>query len=329
MKKAPKLNRSERLEIQILTSKGYSVRAIARAMGRSPNTVSAELGRNRLRDGTYEAQKADHKSYVRRKYAKFQGKKIHENKQLQEFITKHLQLNWSPSSISGHLQAHPELGIYASKTAIYEWLRSTWGQDYCVYTYSRRQRTKKHKANKTARVMIPSRVSIYERPLSAEDRSEAGHWEYDSVVSSKRSGSTAALAVIVERTSRFICVEKVPNLKPAPYAETIAVQLRGHRVRTLTTDNGQENRYHKATTLATGAPVYFTEPYSSWQKGGVEHANKLLRWYFPKGTDFSQVSDRDVTLAVERINKRPRKILGYKSALEVAKEKGIILPAVS
>lgn len=298
-------------------------------MGRSPNTISAELQRNCLRDGSYEAGKANHKAYVKRKYAKFQGKKIHENKQLQEFITTHLQLNWSPSSISGYLSAQPELGIYASKTAIYEWLRSTWGQDYCVYTYSRRQRTKKHKANKTARVMIPARVGIAERPLSTADRREPGHWEYDSVVSSKRSGSTAALAVMVERTSRLICVRRVPNLKPAPYAQVIATQLRGKHVRTLTTDNGQENRSHKATTLATGAPVFFTDPYSSWQKGGVEHANKLLRWYFPKGTDFSQVSDRDVTLAVERINKRPRKILGYKSALEVAKEKGVILPVVS
>ena len=97
----------------------------------------------------------------------------------------------------------------------------------------------------------------------------------------------------------------------------------------MTTDNGIENRRHALVTKKTGAPVFFTDPYSSWQKGSVENANKMLRRYFPKGTDFATVTQTDVDNALARINNKPRKILGYKSSLQVAKEKGLILEGVS
>ena len=97
----------------------------------------------------------------------------------------------------------------------------------------------------------------------------------------------------------------------------------------MTTDNGIENKQHALVTKKTGVPVFFTDPYSSWQKGGVENANKMLRRYFPKGTDFATVSQTDVVDALRRINNKPRKILGYKSSLQAAKEKGLILEGVS
>ena len=177
--------------------------------------------------------------------------------------------------------------------------------------------------------MIPNRTSITERPLAALGRVELGHCEYDSIVSSKRSGSTAALAVVAERSSRLIRASLVPNLKPEPYATTISRLVQGLNTRTMTTDNGIEIRHHRLITRKTGAPVFFTDPYSSWQKGGVENANKMLRQYFPKGTDFATVSQTDVVYALECINNKPRKILGYKSSLQVAKEKGLILEEVS
>ncbi len=97
----------------------------------------------------------------------------------------------------------------------------------------------------------------------------------------------------------------------------------------MTTDNGIENKRHELVAKKTGALVFFTDPYSSWQKGGVENANKMLRYYFPKGTDFATVSQADVVYALACINNKPRKILGYKSSLQVAKEKGLILEEVS
>lgn len=177
--------------------------------------------------------------------------------------------------------------------------------------------------------MIPDRISIVDRPEAALNRIEVGHCEYDSVVSSKRSGSTFALAVVTERSSRLVRAALVPNLKPVGYAEAIVTLTNGLGLKSLTTDNGIENKQHMIITKKTGAPVFFTDSYSSWQKGGVENANKMLRRYFPKGTDFATVSQTDVDDALARINNKPRKILGYKSSLQVAKEKGLILEGVS
>lgn len=329
MRKVPKLTDAERCEIDILHSKGYSARAIAKALGRSPNTVANELKRNSYQDGRYVATRAKQKAYVRRKYAKYQGKKIQEDGALRAFIILKLSERWNPDEIAGYLKANPSVGLYASKTAIYEWLRSEWGQQYCPLLYSKRYRKKPRKQNKTDRVMIPDRTSITERPLAALDRMEPGHCEYDSIVSSKRSGSTAALAVLTERSSRLVRATLVPNLKPKPFARTVTGLTNGLRVRTLTTDNGIENRQHTLVTKKTGAPVFFTDPYSSWQKGSVENANRMLRHYFPKGTDFATVSQTAVDEALARINNKPRRILGYKSSLQVAKEKGLILEGVS
>ena len=325
MKKASKITDAERSEIDIPHAKGYSARSIAKALGRSPNTVAAELKRNSYRDGTYAAARAKQKAYVRRKYAKYQGKTIQEDDKLRSFIVCKLTEHWNPDEIAGYLRGHPGLGFYASKTAIYEWLRSVWGQQYCDLLYSKRYNRKLRKPNKTARVMIPDRTSITERPVAALDRAEAGHYEYDSVVSSKRSGSTFALAVLSERSTRLVRAQLVPNLKPAPYAQTIAGLAKGLRTRTMTTDNGIENKQHRRITKKTGVPVFFTNPYSSWQKGGVENANKMLRRYFPKGTDFATVSQTDFADVLTHINNKPRKILGYKISLQIAKEKGLIL----
>ena len=329
MKKASKITDAERSEIDILHGKGYSARSIAKALGRSPNTIAAELKRNSYQDGRYIAARAKQKAYVRRKYARYQGKKIQEDDELRAFIILKLSERWNPDEIAGYLRVNPALGLYASKTAIYEWLRSAWGQQYCVLLYSQRYQRKPRRKNKTDRVMIPDRTSITERPLAALGRVELGHCEYDSIVSSKRSGSTAALAVVAERSSRLIRASLVPNLKPEPYATTISRLVQGLNTRTMTTDNGIENRHHRLITRKTGAPVFFTDPYSSWQKGGVENANTMLRQYFPKGTDFATVSQTDVVYALECINNKPRKILGYKSSLQVAKEKGLILEEVS
>lgn len=329
MKKASKLTDAERSEIEILCSRGYSARAVAKVLGRSPNTISDELRRNSYQDGRYVAARAKQKAYVRRKYAKYQGKKIQEDDELRSFIILKLSEHWNPDEIAGYLKANPGLGIYASKTAIYEWLRSARGQQYCGLLYSKSYNRKPWKKNKTDRIMIPDRTSITERPLAALDRIEIGHGEYDSIVSSKRSGGTAALAVLTERSSRLVRAKLVPNLRPEPYAKTIAKLADGMKMSTLTTDNGIENKQHKLVTKNTGAPVFFTDPYSSWQKGGVENANKMLRRYFPKGTDFATVSQTDVDYALARINNKPRKILGYKSSLQVAKKKGLILEGVS
>lgn len=338
MKKAPKLTNEERLEIQILKDKGYSNREVAKVLGRSPNTVSSEIKRNSCGSdertpvsdqGRYIAIRAKQKAYARRKYAKFQGKKIEDNNELRSFIISKLKLDWIPDEISGNMKANLSLGFYISKTAIYEWLRSARGQQYCNYLHTKRRRVKRRRKNKTERVMIPDRTSVHERPQAAMDRQEIGHMEFDSMLSSKRSGSKHSLAVLQDRTTRLVRAKLVTNLKPKPYANTITELSYGLNIESFTTDNGIENRSHMDITKKTGLPVFFTDPYASYQKGGVENVNKMLRYYFPKGTDFSKVRQTDVVNALTRINNKPRKILGYKSALQVAKEKGLIKSGVS
>ena len=328
-KKYVMLSDAERSEIEILRRKGYSNRKIAVALGRSPNTISREVKVNSVVNSRtdaleYVAKKAKAKSRLSRRNRRFQWQKIEQHPKLRLFIIAKLAVHWSPDEIDGYLKDRPELGSSVSSRQIYTWLYSSRGQPYCQYLYSKRYRPKKRSKNKTDRVMIPHRVSITERPMAALDRSEFGHWEFDSVVSSKRSGSTFALAVAQERSSRLVRAKLVQNLCPRPYAKTITKMVRNTKIISLTTDNGIENKQHRYITVSTGAPVYFTDPYSSWQKGSVENANKMLRRYFPKGTDFSKVSQRMVDRAVALINQKPRKILGYKSAVQLATEKGII-----
>ena len=313
---------------------GCSARQIGQTLGIHHTTVSREIKRNSYgcdgrtepsKHGSYDSSAAQQKAYVRRKYAKYQGKKIQEDDELRSFIIRHLEAHLNPDEISGLMKSDPTLGFYASKTAIYEWLYSAWGQKYCEHLYSSRFKPKPRKKNKTDRIMIPDRTGIELRPETVSFRIESGHCEFDSIVSSKLSGSTYALAVLQERSSRLVRAKLVTNLKPQQYAQVIA-ELSGElHVRSFTTDNGIENKHHQRITSNTGAPVFFTDPYSSWQKGGVENANKMLRRYFPKGTNFATVTQKDVDEALTRINNKPRKILGYKSSLQVAKEKGVLV----
>ena len=173
--------------------------------------------------------------------------------------------------------------------------------------------------------MIPDRNPLSERPVTVSNRDIPGNWEFDSVVSSKKSGSTYALAVAQERCTKLLRVRLVPNLKPVAYASTIISLVEGYTTLTMTTDNGIENKQHLLITQATGAKVYFTDPFSSYQKGGVENANKMLRRYYPKGTNFANTTQADVDYATAVINNKPRRCLGYKSAVQYAREKGLLL----
>jgi IS30 family transposase len=323
MRKASKLSGSERSELQILHTKGYSARSIAKVLGRSPNTIADELSRNAGSDGIYLAAKASHKAYVRRKYAKYQGKKIEGYTALRTYVIDGLKAGWNPDEISGAMKQSSQ-PFYASKTAIYEWLYSAYGQPYCQYLPSRQYRPKKRKSKVTERVMIPDRAPLEQRPLGATNRSRYGHWEGDTVVSGKRSGGRAALAVTQERVTRLIGARLIPDLRPVSFTGAVTVILASKKALSLTLDNGIENKRHRDITAATGAKAFFCDPYSSWQKGSVEHANKLLRRYFPKGCDLGQFDQVFVDAACDRLNKKPRKILGYKSALQLAVEKGVI-----
>ncbi len=318
MKKAPKLSDAERSEIGILLGKNYSLRSIAAVLGRSPNTVSDEIRRNSVRTG-YKPVSAQAKATARRKFASYQGRRIQESLDLRWYIIVRLQAHWNPDEIAGAMRREKQ-PFYVSKTTIYEWLRSEWGQYYCRYLDSRRYNARKRKP-KSERPMIPDRVSIESRPLGATNRTRYGHWEGDTVVSGKRTGSTAALVVTVERKTRLVAARTIPNLKPDSFNGAIwNIQTDVATMRSLSLDNGIENRWHGQLAV----PTYFCDPYSSWQKGSVENVNRMIRRYLPKGMDLATVTPAYLQDIIWIINNKPRKILGYKSALQLAKEKGVL-----
>lgn len=319
------LSDAERSEISILLKRNCSLREIAQALGRSPNTVSYEVKTNSV-SGIYDPLKAKAKSRARRRSRRYQWRKIEHEPALRAFVIEQLSPpnHWSPDAVAGYLKHQQTELPTVGKDQIYAWLYSAYGQPYCQYLLSKRYRPKRRKENRTDRVMISDRVSITERPQVVEDRQEAGHWEGDTIVSGKRTHGKAALAVTQERTSRLITATLIPNLKPGSFTAATNAMFAGKLVRTLSLDNGIENKQHKGITDATGAQVFFCDPYSSYQKGGVEHANKMLRRYLPKGCDLGRFTQAQVDDFVATINRKPRRCLGYKSALQLAEEKGII-----
>lgn len=315
------LTKVERLEISILRNKGHSMRSVGESMGRSPNTISYEIKVNAV-NGVYDPHKAHQKARIRKKYRRFQYSKIEKYPEIKSIIIEKLKEHWNPDEIAGWLKDN-QPDLYVSKSAIYNWLHTGRGDRYCDLLYSERHYVKKHK-RKTKRALIPKRVGIEERPLGAINRSRYGHYEADTIVSKR--GGTGAILVLIERKSRYAYLWKLPNLKPR------GVTARLNRVRTdisvksITFDNGIENIYHQDI----GVPTYFCDPYSSWQKGTVENVNKMIRRYVPKGTDLITTTQADLDWIADRINKKPRKILGYRSAYEVAsgvlfKDKSVLI----
>jgi len=317
MKNKEKLKKAERLEISVLLKKEYSFREIAEALKRSPNTISYEIKNNSV-NGKYDPLKAHAKARHRKRMSKFQWMKIEENKELKKYIIQGLKDGWNPDEIAGRMKEEKK-PFYASKTAIYDWLRSNRGQRYCKCLYSKRCYKKKRKEKKTKKVMIPDRVSIDKRFLGADNRTRFGHWERDAVISGKNG--SGSLAVAQERKSRLVMARKTKTMSPKEHNTKTKKMTKNMLVKSYTYDNGIENKKHREL----GVPTFFCDPYSSWQKGGVENANKMIRRYIPKGSDISKISDRFLQRIIEKINKKPRKILGYKSALEVAMAGGVLL----
>lgn len=303
------LTRAERLEIGILLEKKYSKRAIARALGRSPNTVSYEIRANNTL-GVYDPRKADAKARVRKHYRKLEWSKIEANPALKRMVVRKLKRGWNPDEIAGYLK-RTKAKTYVSKTAIYIWLRTSRGERYCELLYSKRKRVKKQKP-KAKKALIPNRVGIVCRSAGAAHRTRGGHWERDTVMG--RKGTPGGLATAQERKTRLITAQKVESMRPMEHLVADQTMFADMKTLSISRDNGIENREHEA--LST--PSFFCDAYSSWQKGGIENANKMLRRYFPKWTDFSEVSQDEVDEAVRLINEKPRRILGYRSALEEA-----------
>lgn len=312
---------SERREIAyFFNEKKYSIRLIAKLLFRSPSTISREIRKNRLRRSlVYDGTKANHSSYVRKKYSKFQKSRILSDMKLRAYIEKHLRLGWSPAEVSGRI-GHEFWLEKISKTSIYSYLRSAHGQ-MLAYDLDLHRIKKKSKAKKLQHewVKLEDRIFIDERPTSVDERLHYGDYEGDFIVSGK--DGSGALLVLHERKSRFILIRKLESRSIDEVHTVIARMLRPIRnLSSLTLDNDIAFRRHAELSEILKAPIYFCHPYHSWEKGGVEFSNRLIREYIPKGTDISKIPE-DYILDLEvLLNNRPRQILNFKTPLEAMKE---------
>lgn len=295
--------------MEVLLSKGHTQKDVAQILRVSESCISRERKRER-RNGYYSADTAQHKARVKRSNSKHQGMKIQKHPDLRKRIIADLKNKRSPDEIAGRLKKEGFTPTIGTK-AIYKWLYSVYGQKYCQYLCTKRYKRKVQKGN-PKREMIPDRTSIEKRP------SEGIHAEGDLFLSSH---NTVSGAVIVVPDTQLIIGTFIPNRKPATMVEAVNRVVKNVGIDDLTWDNGIENKNHKEFRL----PSYFCDPHSPWQKPHVENNIGLLRrWFVPKKTDLTHISEETLQNHFNYLNHEWRKSLGYRSAYEVSLDQGII-----
>ena len=286
-------------------------KAIALQIGVSESTVSRELRRNSTASGKYVWDKADRMATERK--ARCPGNHaISETLKwrVRELITKE---QWSPRQIAGRLKKE---GHAISHETIYAMIRADETGELarnCRHKMKYdKKATKKHETKATN---IKNRVSIHERPKEA-DGTRFGDWEMDLIVDRDQN----AILVLTERSTDRFLMEKLKHGKQAMSTAQAAWRMllpyKGEGLKTITTDNGSEFAAHEWLSEKLQVPVYFTDSYSSWQKGNVENTNKLIRQYIPKGTNISTVTDKRINTIQNKINSRPREKLNFNTPNE-------------
>ena len=314
------LNLTERDQITQMLWDGKKVSEVAEALGRDKSTISRELERN----SSPEYKKyLSHRAHLRaeeRREAASKRKRL-KDELIRQYVEEKLRIGWSPELISGRIEIEYP-GHSISYEAIYQYIYhdETSNREELIgcLRRSHRKRKKKRIGRKERRTKIPNRVPIEERPKSVETRQEFGHWEGDSLVSRK---SLAALNSLTERKSRLLMLSKLDRKGAIETKDAVVRRLEvfpPEGRRTLTMDNGTENAQHQEITSSLDIKCFFAHPYSSWERGTNEHINGLIRWYLPKGTDFSKISEEQISQIESLINNRPRKCLGFKTPIEVA-----------
>lgn len=314
------LSLAEREEISRGVASQESLRSIAYRLARSPSTISRELRRN---DGDqhYRATQADQAAWDRAKRPK--QCKLSGNQLLIKAITSKLRLHWSPQQIAGWLKREypTEEQNQVSHETIYRSLyvqaRGVLKKELIQYLRTNRMmRRSKHSSLKRSGLgQITETVSISERPASVADRAIPGHWEGDLIAGSKNS----YIVTLVERHSRYVMLAKISDRKSESVVSALikqAKKLPNELYKSLTLDRGTEFAEHRRFQVETEIDVYFCDPNSPWQRGSNENTNRLLRQYFPKGTDLSVHSQAKLSAVARQLNERPRKTLAYETPAE-------------
>ena len=312
-KEYTQLTQSERQEIASAQVRGFSSRTIGRRLRRAHSTVLREIRRHRPAQGRYRAEVAHARALRRRQQAR-RPRKLADPVLLQLVIAA-LARDWSPDAVAGRLTLKTTFSL--SRGPIYQLLRE--------------QPDLPHRSGPTRRTGAPpyerirGRTFLEQRSAAAENRTEGGHWEGDTLGSPQ--ASSAVLATATCRKHRYTVLAKVLDRSSAGWRAAMVPRLRRLLCKSLTVDNGMEFASHRDLAAALKAPVYFAHPGCPWERGTNEHHNGLLRWWIPKGTDVSTLTDAEIQLFEQSLNDRPRKQLGWLTPAESLTAEQVELPA--
>lgn len=313
---------NERENLLFLTGKGYSLRKIANLMRRSPSTISRELRRNSKKD-SYSPSMATCLYQKRRK--KCHKHYVLDNPDLYNTVKRlFLEEQWSPEEISYRLRLE-NYPFNISYNTIYRAIYARkfdekglpYGNRGCIRKLRHKGKTRHKKGIQDTRGKIRISNELEKRPKSALERKVIGHIEADTVVG-KHNG--ACIVTMVDMTSRFLLGGKATK-KDSDSVKAVILnvlnKLPKRKKKTLTPDRGKEFACHEEVTKETGIEFYFPPPHSPWDRGTNENTNGLLREYIPKSTDIDSLSQKDIAIFFDKLNKRPRKCLGWKTPFEV------------
>ena len=308
------LTLEERKKLSLLSENSYGIRAIAQELGRSPSTISRELKRNACyQEGlgrAYRFLPADelYRSRIHRRRAGKYG-----NGELSDYVRRHLLQTWSPEQVAGRIRLdYPDdRRMRISHSTIYRWLRLGRLEQAAAVTLRHKGRRRgRHRSH------FPGIKLLKKRCLEAYRRQRIGDWELDTIVSANYSHS--GLLSMCDRKSRYCMLFFLRNAKSnwAVY-KILAAVSETMPCLTFTADQGVEFDCYRQVEDELNIPFYFCSPHSPWQKGSVENLNSLVREFFPRGTDFRDISKEEVADAMSILNNRPRKCLGWATPAEV------------
>jgi len=306
------LTLQKRYHISALRKSGMSQKEIAKEVGVHPSTISRELKRNSI-EGVYNAEKAQIKTVLRHKQKK---KATVWTPSTERYVREKLKLDWSPEQISGRMKREGKRAI--SHESIYRYIYANKVNGGTLYRHLRHKNRKYHKRGRSysSRGILKNRTMISQRPKVVEQKRRIGDWEIDTVIGKQHKG---ALVTVVDRHSKFTLIAPVASKHADGVCKALLKLLEPVKeiTKTITSDNGKEFALHETVAEKLDAKFYFANPYHSWERGLNEHTNGLIRQYLPKESELEHISVKEITMIQNRLNHRPRKVLGYKTPHEV------------
>ena len=305
------LTREERYQIYVLKKAGHKQSEIAKLLNRSGSTISRELSRNRGGRG-YRPKQAQAKAEDRRA---INARRVDDD--VWQVAQEKLLMHWSPEQISGHVNISPE--------TVYQRIYADKQSGGLLWKNLRCQKKRRKRYGKIERRgQIPNRLFIEDRPAIVDERKRIGDWEADTIIGKNHR---QAIVSIVERKTGLTLIKKVERKTAKAVSQAMIHLLKPYKnkVRTITSDNGREFAGHEDIAKKLKADFYFAHPYASWERGTNENTNGLIRQYFPKNRDFTTITQKEINFAMERLNNRPRKRLGYRTPNQVFFKSGVAL----